>query len=100
MEVRFTGLAPTERVLNLAEEDLAEVYDLLADYLLSMIPFMELGTPGRYQPHPQKQIIELCKKYDIPHDHPASVATFFRAVLGRPDEQGDSDSRPKLAIAK
>jgi hypothetical protein len=99
MEVRFSCLAPSTRVVNIDEEDMAALYDILANYFLSMLPHLEFGRGLEYLPE-RKAIRDFAEKYGVPHDHPESLTNFFRAALGRPNEQRDSDTRPKLAVAE
>jgi hypothetical protein len=99
MEVRYTGLAPSTRVVDIDEADMAALYDIVADYFLSMLPYIELNKYNIYTPE-KTAIADFASKFGVPIDHPASLVNFYRAALGRPDEQRDSDTRPKLAVAK
>jgi hypothetical protein len=100
MEIQYSGLAPTTRTVNLTEEDMAALYDIVADYFLSMIPHLEMRS-GNMDYMPEKRAIrDFAQKYGVPSDHPQSLANFYRAALGRPNEQRNSDTRPKLEIAK
>jgi hypothetical protein len=100
MEIQYSGLAPTTRTVNLTEEDMAALYDIVADYFISMIPFIELKSKSvDYMPE-KKAIRDFAQKYGVPFDHPESLVNFYRAALGRPNEQRNSDPRPKLEIAK
>jgi CO dehydrogenase/acetyl-CoA synthase alpha subunit len=99
MEVRFSSLAPSTRVVDIDEADMAALYDLVADYFLSMLPFMELNKYNAYMQE-KVAIADFASKYGVPVDHAPSLVNFYRAALGRPNEQRDSDTRPKLAVAK
>jgi hypothetical protein len=99
MEVRFSSLAPSTRVVDIDEADMAALYDVVADYFLSMLPFIELNKYNLYSPE-KTAIADFASKYGVPVDHPPSLVNFYRAALGRPNEQRDSDTRPKLAVAK
>ena len=92
MEVRFTSLAPSTRVVNVDEADMAELYDIMADYFVGMLPHLELNSRTvEYIPE-RKAIRDFAQKHGVPYDHPESLTNFFRAALGRPDEQRDSDT--------
>ena len=99
MEVRFTSLAPSTRVVNIDEADMAALYDIMADYFLGMLPHLELNKYNSFMTE-RTAIADFASKYGVPVDHSPSVVNFFRAALGRPDEQRDSDTRPKLEVAK
>ena len=99
MEVRYTGLAPTDIQLNVSEEDMAAVYDIVVNYFFSMLPHLELNKYNSFMPE-KTAIADFASKYGVPVDHPTSLVNFYRAVLGRPDEQRDTHPRPKLAVAK
>ena len=100
MEVRFSCLAPSTRVINIDEADMAALYDIVADYFVGMLPHLELNSRTvEYMPE-RKAIRDFAQKHGVPYDHPESLTNFFRAALGRPDEQRDSDTRPKLALAE
>jgi hypothetical protein len=99
VQVRFTSLAPSTRVIDIDEADMAALYDIVADYFVSMLPHLEFGRSLEYLPE-RKAIRDFAEKHGVPHDHPESLTNFFRAALGRPDEQPDSDTRPKLALAE
>jgi hypothetical protein len=100
MEIQYSGLAPTTRTVNLTEEDMAALYDIVADYFVSMIPFLELGSRNMEYFPEKRAIRDFAQKYGVPFDHAESLANFYRAALGRPNEQRNSDTRPKLEIAK
>ena len=100
MEVRFTSLAPSTRVVDIDEADMAALYDIVADYFVGMLPHLELNSRTvEYMPE-RKAIRDFAQKHGVPYDHPESLTNFFRAALGRPNEQRDSDTRPKLEVAK
>ncbi len=99
MEVRFSCLAPSTRVVDIDEKDMAALYDIVADYFLSTLPHIEFGRSTEYMPE-RKAIRDFAQKHGVPYDHPQSLANFYRAALGRSNEQRDSDTRPKLEVAK
>jgi hypothetical protein len=82
MEIRYSTLAPVERVVQIDETDLAALYDILADYFLSMLPYLEMNRSMEYQPE-KKAIAEFAKKFGVPIDHPPSLTAFYCAALGR-----------------
>jgi hypothetical protein len=100
MEIQYSGLAPTTRTVNITEADMAALYDIVADYFVSMIPFLDLGSKSMEYLSEKRAIRDFAQKHGVPFDHPESLVNFYRAALGRPNEQRDSDTRPKLEIAK
>jgi hypothetical protein len=98
MEILYSGLAPAEIRLNVSEEDLAAVYDIMANYFFAMLPYTDLDKITSFAPEKQA-IADFARKYNVPLDHPTSVVNFYRAILGRPKER-NTNTRPKLAIAK
>jgi hypothetical protein len=100
MEVRFFSLVPSTRVIDIDEADMAALYDIVADHFLSVLPHLELNSRTTEYMTERKAIRDFAQKYGVPYDHPESLTNFFRAALGRPNEQRDSDTRPKLAVAK
>lgn len=99
LEVRYTGLAPTDIKLDVSEEDLAKVYNVVVDYFLSVLPYVELTKYSSYT-RETTAVADFAAKYGVPVDHPSSLVNFYRAMLGYTNEQRDSHPRPKLAVAK
>lgn len=92
MEVQFSCLAPSTRVVNLDEAEMAALYDIVADYFLSMLPHLDMRSSALTYMKEQKAIRDFAEKYGVPHNHPDSLANFYRAALGRPNEQRDSNT--------
>ncbi len=100
VQIRFSCLAPSTRVADIDEADMAALYDILADYFLSMLPHIEMSS-GSMDYMPEKRAIrDFAEKYGVPSDHPESLANFYRAVLGKHNDERDTNTRPKLAVAK
>jgi hypothetical protein len=100
VQVRFTSLAPSTRVVDIDEADMAALYDIVVDYFVGMLPHLDLNTRSVEYMEDRKAIRDFAQKHGVPYDHPESLTNFFRAALGRTDEQRDSDTRPKLALAE
>ena len=99
IQVQYVGLAPTDIQLNVSEEDMAQVYDIVANYFISVLPHVELDKYVQYMPE-KAAVADFAKKYGVAVDHPPSVVNFYRALLGFPDESGSTHPRPKLAVVQ
>ena len=89
MEVQFSCLAPTTRTVNLSEEDMATLYDVVANSFLAMLPYLELNDKTiRWNPSRQA-IRDFAEKYGVAWDHPPSLEAFFRAALGKVKKDGE-----------
>lgn len=87
MEVQYTGLAPVTRTINLSEEDMAALYDIVVDYFLSILPYTELTDNSCKYDSARAAMRDLAVKYGVPPTHGPSLVAFYRAVLGKPNEQ-------------
>ena len=86
MEIQYTSLAPTVRTINLSEEDMAALYDIVANSFLAHLPYLELSDKTvRWDPARQA-VRDFAEKYGVAWDHPPSITAFYRAALGKPNE--------------
>jgi hypothetical protein len=83
MEIQYTSLAPTTRTVNLSEEDMAALYDIVVNYFLGMLPHLEMNDKTLAWDANRKAIRDYADKYGVAWDHPASLAAFYRAALGK-----------------
>jgi hypothetical protein len=82
-QIQYTSLAPTTRTANLTEEDMAALYDVVADQFLASLPHLELNSKTTSWMPERLAIRNFAEKYGVAFDHPPSLEAFFRAALGR-----------------
>jgi hypothetical protein len=83
MEIQYTSLAPTTRTVNLSEEDMAALYDVVANQFLASLPCVELTSRSTEWMPERIALKEFAEKYGVAWDHPPSLEAFFRAALGK-----------------
>jgi hypothetical protein len=89
MEIQYTSLAPTVRNVNLTEEDMAALYDVVAESFLAMLPYMELNEKTLRWNKDRQAVRDFADKYGVAWDHPPSIEAFYRACLGKVKKDGE-----------
>lgn len=84
LQVQFSGLAPTNRTVELSEEDLATVYDIVVTHFLSTLPFIDLSSRTAELIPERKVMSDFLDRFGVSVDYVPGIESFFRAALGKP----------------
>lgn len=79
MKITFNGHSSTERETELSQEELALVFELMKDQLLSHIQYGKFDYS--YSPYNQQVVVKLCDTHQVDVDYEKDRVAFFRAVL-------------------
>jgi hypothetical protein len=80
MEIRYSALAPTERVVQVDEQDLAALNEILVDCFITHLKYGKIDPPVNDF---EQKAVALCHRYSVDPNDQRSRVTFFKALLGQ-----------------
>lgn len=81
MKVNFKGHSPTNREVELTNEDLANLFKIMCETFLTHIEYGNFKSS-----HPlgdERNIIELCAKYEVDYRYTPDRLAFISSILER-----------------
>ena len=79
MKITFNGHSPTERETELSQEELALVFDLMKEQLLSHIEYGKFDYS--YSPYNQQVVVKLCDNHQVDVEYEKDRVAFFTALI-------------------
>jgi hypothetical protein len=79
MKIKFNGHSPSEREVEISQEELSELFKVMCNHFLTHI---EYGTfKSRYPFDDEEKIASLCEKHQVDVNYTPDRLSFFREIV-------------------